>query len=146
MGVFRVRLDFESATTHVHNFSPSNCVQTSRSIHEKLISALRTVSKSRICSRRFDHKGDWAMESSDVIISLSKMLRKAHARKFILEDSVLAQLVGAPPARAAHRLSWTTRLGSNKAVLSLAKQESVGRVNFTLLAVVCQAWRHFLSR
>ena len=123
--------------------SPPNFVHTSRSVHKKLIPALRMVLKSRKCSRRFDHKGDWAVEPSEVIIFVSENV--AERSRAGWETQFWRNLLR-HPAREAHCLSWTSRLGSNKAVSALVKQESVGRENSTLLAVVCQAWRHFLSR
>ena len=64
-------MDFRSATTHVHSFSLQIFTNFPISTR-KLIPALQIGLLSCKCFKLFDYKGDWVVEPSKVMISISE--------------------------------------------------------------------------
>lgn len=111
--------------------SPPNFVHTSRSVHMKLIPALRTVLKSRKCSRLLDHKGDWVVEPSEVIIFVSENVVESSFAGIHIGRHNSGETCWGTPERAAHRLSLSSLSGSNRAFSALATQRQSGEKNLS---------------
>ena len=95
--------------------------------------------------KRFDHKGDWAVEPSEVIISVSENVAESSRAKIHIRRRFWRNLLG-HPRDGGVPLVVDIPVVVQQGSFILSEQESVGREYSTPLAVVCPTWRHFLSR